>query len=218
MSRTDAESSIAAIVLAAGRSTRMDCGNKLLADIGGKPMLHRTLSAIEGISLQQVVVVTGFQSNQIKESISQYPVGIVHNPHYRQGLSTSLRAGILSLADSVSAAIVFLADMPDLTADVTQRLVYAHLNSASKICIPVFCARRGNPILWPRQFFGDLVSIRGDVGGRHLVRKFSRQVQEVPVQSNSIFNDIDTSQDLRLHCIRRLHAVKPLDSHENRRC
>jgi len=212
-----AKSSIAAIVLAAGRSTRMESGNKLLAQINGKPVLHRTLLAIEGVSLQQVIVVTGFQSSKIVESISQFPVKTVHNPNYHQGLSTSLRTGILSLPSSTSAVIVFLADMPELTTEVSNRLIHAHLISGDKICIPVFSGRRGNPIFWPRQFFGDLVSIKGDVGGRHLVRKFSRHVQEVPVYSNSIFNDIDTSNDLKLHCIRQQHSVRLLDSHDNRR-
>ena len=181
----------------------MGPGNKLLADIGGKPMLHRTLDTIHSANLQQVVVVTGFQSDRIEQSIAQYPVKVVRNPCYLQGLGTSLRAGISSLPDSCSGAIIFLADMPDIIAEVPDRLVRAHLISEDRICVPAFSGQRGNPVLWPRRFFGDLGTIEGDTGGRHLIRKFSGHVQEVPVHSNSILHDIDTVQDLRLRSIRR---------------
>ncbi len=196
-------SGVAAVVLAAGRSTRMASGNKLLADVEGKPMLHRTLDAIGGANLQPVVVVTGFQSDRICQSIAQYPVAIAHNPDYRQGLGTSLRTGIASLPDSTGAAIIFLADMPDITADVPNRLIRAHLIARDKICVPVVEGNRGNPVLWPRRYFQDLCTIEGDVGGRHLIRRFSDSVQEAPVSSDSIFNDMDTVQDLETRSVRR---------------
>ena len=199
----NAKPSVTAIVLAAGCSTRMVPGNKLLADIEGKPMLHRTLDAIDRTNLQQVMVVTGFQSDQIEESIAQHAVEIVHNPCYLEGLSTSLRAGITALPDSTSAAMIFLADMPGIIADVPNRLFRAHLIARDKICVPIFSNKRGNPVLWPRQFFGELSSVKGDIGGRHLIRKLSGHVQEVPVYSNSIFHDIDTLQDLKALYIRR---------------
>ncbi len=204
----DAGPSVAAIVLAAGRSTRMGPGNKLLMDIGGKPMLHRTLDAVHGAGLQQVIVVTGFQSDQIEESIARYPVEIVHNPCFFHGMGTSLGAGIASLPDSAGAVIVFLADMPHITADVPNRLVHAHSASGNRVCIPVFSGRRGNPVLWPRRYFKDLGSVEGDAGGRHLIRELGRQVLEVPVYSNSILNDIDTVQDLGLQPIH-LKASSP---------
>ncbi len=194
---------VAAIVLAAGCSTRMASGNKLLADVDGKPMLHRTLEAVECANLQPIVVVTGFQSARICESIAQYPVEIAHNPDYRQGLGTSLRTGIASLPDSTGAAIIFLADMPDITADVPNRLIRAHFTSKDKICVPVRAGRRGNPVLWPRRYFQDLSRVEGDVGGRYLMRKFCDSVQEVPVSSASIFNDVDTVQDLKTRSVRR---------------
>ncbi len=203
-------SGVAAVVLAAGRSTRMASGNKLLADVEGKPMLHRTLDAIDGgdgggSRLQPIVVVTGFQSEQIAASIAQRrrPVEIAHNPDYLQGLGTSLRTGIASLPDSTGAAIIFLADMPDITADVPNHLVSAHLIAKDKICVPVIEGKRGNPVLWPRRYFQDLSAVEGDVGGRHLLRKFSDSVQEVPVSSDSILNDMDTVQDLKLRSVRR---------------
>ena len=97
---------VAAVVLAAGRSQRISSCNKLLEDIDGKPMLHWVLDAVSSSDVQHQVLVTGFQAKQVKRSISHYAIHTVHNPSYRQGLSTSLRAGISSLGNRIDAAII----------------------------------------------------------------------------------------------------------------
>ena len=95
------EPSIAAVVLAAGRSTRMGAENKLLADIGGKPMVRRVVEAALASRARPVLVVTGHQADGVRAALAGLEVAFVDNPDYAVGLSSSLKAGIARAAGRV---------------------------------------------------------------------------------------------------------------------
>jgi molybdenum cofactor cytidylyltransferase len=188
---------IAALVLAAGRSTRMGGPNKLLATLEGKPMVRHAAEAALGAGLERVVVVTGHQGERVRAALGELDLGFVDNPDFAEGLSTSLRAGLAALPEDIDAAIVLLGDMPRVTAGLVARLAGAFDPAAGRhIVVPVAEGRRGNPVLWDRRFFAELARVTGDQGGRAVLLDYPEAVFEVPVDETSVHLDLDTPEAL----------------------
>lgn len=188
---------VAAIILAAGRSTRMGGSNKLLAQIGGKPLVRIAAEQALASRASPVIVVTGHQREQIESALAGLDLRIVHNPDFAQGLGTSLRAGVAAVPAEADGAIVCLADMPQVTSNLIDRLIAAFdPEKGALVVIPTVDGKRGNPVLWSRRFFPDLMAIEGDVGARHLIASYAEAVTEVPVTGDAAFLDIDTPETL----------------------
>jgi molybdenum cofactor cytidylyltransferase len=189
--------SIAAIILAAGRSTRMGGPNKLLAPIGGKPLVRIAAEQALASRASSVIVVTGHQREQIEGALAGLDLRIVHNPDFAQGLGTSLRVGVAAVPSDVDGVIVCLADMPQVDARLLDRMIAAFdPEKAALVVVPTLDGKRGNPVLWSRRFFPDLMVIEGDVGARHLIASYAEAVTEVPVTGDAAFLDVDTPEML----------------------
>jgi molybdenum cofactor cytidylyltransferase len=187
---------ITAIVLAAGKSSRMG-SNKLLAELGGKPLVVHSVEKLKSSSVQDIVVVTGNGAEQVREALRPLTVNAVHNEHFAEGLSTSLKCGLSAIPADADAALICLGDMPLVDAQTIDRLVSAFsVNDHRTICVPTFNGVRGNPVLWGRQHFGGLLDISGDQGGRLLMEALSDEVVEVACQTNAVLVDVDTPQAL----------------------
>jgi len=197
-SQEEAGRRIAAIVLAAGRSTRMGGPNKLLADVGGRPLVRIAVEEALASRAQPVVVVTGHQREQVEAALKGLPVILTHNPDFAQGLSTSLKAGLAALPAGADGAIVCLGDMPQVDAGLIDRLVAAfEPEKGALVVVPTIAGKRGNPVVWSRRFFADLSRLDGDVGARHLIGAYPEAVVEVPVTGRAAFVDVDTPDALR---------------------
>jgi molybdenum cofactor cytidylyltransferase len=188
---------IAAIVLAAGRSTRMGGPNKLLAEIARRPLVRIAVEAALASRADPVIVVVGHQRGEIEKALAGLPVRLVDNPDFAQGLGTSLKAGIAAVPAQADGAIVCLGDMPRVDADLMDRLIAAFdPDRTALIAVPTFEGKRGNPVLWSRRFFPDLMAVEGDVGARHLIGRYSEAVVEVPIEGKAAFVDVDTPEAL----------------------
>ena len=189
---------VSAVVLAAGRSTRMGAVNKLLAPLDGRVMVRAVVDALEGSNVRPVVVVTGHEAHRIEEALADTSARLVHNAEYRTGLSTSIRAGLAALPASVQAAIICLGDMPLVTSKHVDKLVAAFDPAEGReICVPVFEGKRGNPVLFARRFFEEIAAVRGDVGARHLIGEYEEHVCEVAMGDRAVLVDVDSPQALR---------------------
>jgi molybdenum cofactor cytidylyltransferase len=189
---------VAAIVLAAGRSTRMGGPNKLLENISGKPLVRIAAEQALSSRARPVVVVTGHERARVEAALAGLDVRLVHNPDYAQGLSTSVKAGLAALPPEAEAAIVCLGDMPQVTSSLIDRLIAAFDPEANALVVlPTFSGKRGNPVLWSRRFFPELMALEGDVGARHLIGAYPEVVTEVPVENSAAMVDIDTPEALR---------------------
>jgi molybdenum cofactor cytidylyltransferase len=188
---------VAALVLAAGRSTRMGGPNKMLAEFGGKPIIRRTVEAVLASRARPVIVVTGHEGDRVAAALKGLDVKFVRNQNYAEGLSTSLKAGIGALPPDVDAAAIALGDMPAVTGALINKLTQA-INPArgALIAVPTRDGRRGNPVVWSRRFFDDLEQLEGDSGARHLIAQHNEAVAEVPVEDDGAFFDIDTPEAL----------------------
>jgi molybdenum cofactor cytidylyltransferase len=186
---------VAAIVLAAGQSSRMG-SNKMLADTGGMPMIRRTVSAVQP-AVDSLVVVTGRDSAEVEKALDGLNVSTVCNPDFAGGLSTSLKRGLEAVPGDADAVVVCLGDMPLVDTSVIRRLI-AGFNPAEhrSICVPVHDGRRGNPVLWGKQHFGALMSLGGDKGGRGLFDMLADEIVDIPMPDKSVLTDIDTPEAL----------------------
>ena len=193
----EGERKVAAIVLAAGRSTRMGGPNKLLAELDGKKLVRIVTEQALASKACEVIVVTGHQAELVEQALSDLDVRFVRNPDFAGGLASSVKAGIAAVPDTVDGAVVCLGDMPMVSSGLLDRLIAAFApDRGNLIVVPVSEGRRGNPVLWSRRFFAELMTLDGDVGARHLIAKHTEAVAEVPVDGDSAFLDIDTPQAL----------------------
>jgi molybdenum cofactor cytidylyltransferase len=186
---------VVAVVLAAGQSSRMG-SNKLLADLGGQPMIRRSVAAMRQAA-DQTIVVTGRDAGQVAAALEGLPVTFVHNPDFAEGLSTSLRAGIAALPPGTDAAVIALGDMPLVSPDAVRRLIAAYSPAEHRsLCVPVFGGERGNPVLWGRQHFDALKSLTGDKGARALFDQYTDEIVEVAMPDDAVLKDADTPEAL----------------------
>jgi len=191
------EPRIAAVVLAAGRSTRMGAINKLIAEIGGKPLVRIAAEQALASHAAPVIVVTGHERAKVEAALDGLPVRIVHNPDYAEGLGTSLKTGIAAVPDDAAGAVVCLGDMPQVDHALIDRLLSAFdPERGALVVVPTIDGRRGNPVVWSRRFFPDLMAITGDIGARHLIGSYAEAVVEVPVSGAAALTDVDTPDAL----------------------
>ena len=189
---------IAGVILGAGRSRRMAPLNKLLVvDRSGKPMIARIVDNVLSSNARPVVVVTGHQAEQVTHALGGRPVRVVHAPDYADGLSASLRAGIAAVPPEAAAAIVCLGDMPLVTGRMIDRLLEAYDPVEGRlIVLPTFRGKQGNPMLWDRRFFPEILRITGDSGARFLLAQHIEHVAEVEMSDDAVLRDFDTAESL----------------------
>jgi molybdenum cofactor cytidylyltransferase len=188
---------IAAIILAAGRSTRMGGPNKLLAELDGRKLVRIATEQALASRAAEVIVVTGHQAALVEQALAGLKVKFVRNPDFAGGLASSVKAGISAVPANADGAIVCLGDMPLIDANLIDRLIESFApDRGNLIVVPVADGRRGNPVLWSRRFFAELMTLDGDIGARHLIARHAEAVAEVPVEGNGAFLDIDTPQAL----------------------
>jgi len=186
---------VAAVLLAAGRSTRMGAANKLLADVGGKPMLRWAAEAALASRARPLIVVTGHEAAGVSAALTGLDAVLVVNPEFAKGLSTSLKAGIAAVPAKCEAALVLLGDMPCIEASHLDRLIEAFAPGA--IVVPMHEGRQGNPVLWPRSCFPEILQLEGDAGAKQLIAAHADGVREVEMGAAGIFADVDTPEELQ---------------------
>jgi molybdenum cofactor cytidylyltransferase len=188
---------VAAVILAAGRSTRMGGPNKLLAEIRGRPLVRMAAEEALASRARPVIVVTGHERDKIERALAGLDVKCVHNPDFENGLSTSVKAGLAAVPDDVDGAVICLGDMPQVSAQLIDKLVAAFDPARGALVVmPTIDGKRGNPVVWSRRFFPELMALEGDVGARHLIGRYAEAVTEVPVTDQAVLIDVDTPETL----------------------
>lgn len=179
---------VGAVILAAGRSTRMGAEHKLLALWHGKPLVAHVADAVAAAGLPPPVIVLGARAAEVRAALGDRPAHFVTAADHAQGLSRSLAAGLAAAPADWSAALVCLADMPRLEPQTLAALAAA----PGDIAVPTWNGRRGNPVRWPRTHFPRLMALEGDIGGKALLADPATPLTEVAAPSDAILDDIDT--------------------------
>lgn len=184
---------VAGVVLAAGASSRLK-RSKQLVRWRGKPLVWHALQAARSGGLHPIVVVLGADGKNVKRELDAEDVTFVDNPHWQQGQSTSVRAGLSAVADQAEGVVFLLADMPLVGPDLVRALVARHRRALAPIIVPQLGKRHANPVLFDRLVFPMLQELQGDTGGRGL---FDHLPVEHLEWRHDIFLDVDTEEDLR---------------------
>lgn len=186
---------IAGIVLAAGRSSRLGRPKQLLP-IHGEPLLRYTLRRILASSLDEIIVIIGHEADAVRAAIADLPIEIVFNPDAALGQSTSVIAGLRTLAPDTEAAMVLLGDQPGVAPDVIDAIIAAWRETGAPIVAPRYLEGIANPVLFDRRVFSELATLEGDAGARRIVRAHEKTgtLHLVPVAKPAP-RDVDTEAD-----------------------
>ncbi len=184
----------ATILLAAGQASRMGKLKQLLA-LGEKTILGATLDNILAAETGEIIVVTGARNQATGKLIADKGVRVVHNPSFRQGMSTSLKTGVGAVNQDTDLILVALADQPLVRPETYKQLLGAASESDKGITLPVYAGQRGNPIVLHRRYFEEISHLEGDRGGRDLLRLHPDDILEIPVNDEGVITNINTPED-----------------------
>ena len=199
--------STAAIILAAGSSSRMGGGrHKLLLPLDDRPVLAHVIDATLASQARPIIVVLGHQSDQVRSQIKHYTIHhditLVENTHYLQGMSTSLRIGIQTILTNgyrkgtlsyrVDSALIMLGDQPLITPRVIDTLITAYRTAGTPIVAPLYNGKRGSPVLFDKNLFAELIEVTGDEGGRTVLERHRQEVELIEVGDALANYDVDT--------------------------
>jgi molybdenum cofactor cytidylyltransferase len=186
--------SVAAVVLAAGRGTRMG-GQKLLLPLAGRPLVVWAVDAALGSRASETIVVVGHEAERLAEVLADRPVTLVVNSRYREGLSTSLQAGVRATSAVCDAVVFLLADQPFVDSALVDRLIDRFAESKMEVVRPLIGDRPAHPVLMSARLFPEILAQRGDVGGREIIDRHPERVCLVPVDDRRVAQDIDSMED-----------------------
>jgi molybdenum cofactor cytidylyltransferase len=190
--------SVAGIVLAAGESTRMGRPKQLLP-AGGGTLLERILDEALRSDLDEVILVLGHLFEDIRTVLGQvleHPkLKVIENRQYKQGISSSIIAGLSEVEESHDHVMILLADMPHIDANLIDLLVRRYIDSRLPLGAIKLKTKRTHPVIFSRKLFHELHNLKGDVGARDLFKKYADQVCLVEPEGFYDDRDIDTLED-----------------------
>lgn len=185
------------LLLAAGQSRRMGRRNKLLEDIDGAAMVRRAAETALSSGLDGLTVVTGHQETAVRRQLEGLSVAFASSPHFAQGLAETVKSGIASLPLEADGVMILLGDMPRLQRHTIEKLLAAFDPLEGRaICVPIHDGKRGNPVLFAKQFFPEILDLSGDSGAKSLLGAYADHVAEVPVDDPGVLLDLDTPEAL----------------------
>lgn len=188
------QSRIAAVILAAGMSSRMGEAKQLLR-MGERTILEQVLENVRASGVTEIVLVLGHAAETIRQGIAGECLKVVVNGAYREGMGTSLRTGISALPAEIDAALVVLADQPFVRPATLNLLMDQYRKSDAQIVIPFYKGFRGNPVLLDRSVFPEVMALTGDIGCRAVFGHHLEGIVKVPVADVGILLDLDSKED-----------------------
>lgn len=189
---------LTAVILAAGASQRYQDGNKLLAELGNRPMIRCVAEQVTQSAAGDVVVVTGNARTCIEAALDGLPLRFVHNESWRDGIGGSISLGISSVSAAAQGAFIVLGDMPFVGGELLNSLARTFDRAGGEsIVFPVTSdGGQRNPVLWPRAYFSQLARLSGDEGAKSLLRLHASHCMAVAGFPETAFSDVDTRDDL----------------------
>lgn len=185
---------ISAILLAAGQSKRM-AQTKQLLPLGQTTIVGRIIDNLVNSAISETIVVLGCKAEELRKTIAGKPIKIAINPDYRQGMSTSIIAGLKQIDKRARAVLIALGDQPFVDSQAINDLIEAFVSGNKGIAIPVCRGRRGNPVIFSVKYKNELLNLKGDVGGRQVISRHPGDVLEVTTSCEGVLVDIDTMEN-----------------------
>lgn len=187
---------ICAIVLAAGRSSRMGV-QKLLLPFGGKTVISHIVDQLLKSTVDEVFVVTGHEPQRITEELSGWRVSIVNNADYDFGMLSSVRCGLRALPKGCKAVLVAIGDQPSIRTELVDLMIRSFAAGKRNILVPCYEGKRGHPLLFSALYCEEILAHYDDVGLRGLLHAHPDDVLELTVSMSSVLMDMDYPDDYR---------------------
>lgn len=184
---------ISAIILAAGLSRRMKIGNKLLLKINKYPIISITLDKIKASNVNEIILILGNDYLNIKNIIKEKNIKIYINSNYRSGISSSIIKGLQKVNKLSEGALICLADMPLIKTSTYNIIIDAFYKNNKKNIIPYYNKTKGNPVLFNKNYFKDLINIKGDYGAKHIIENNKEDFAKISVYDKGVLEDIDNA-------------------------
>lgn len=189
---------ISAVVLAAGRSSRMK-KDKLLASLNSGTVIGHTLENVLSSQVEEIIVVLGHRAEEKEKYLKSKFHGIktVINQDYHMGLSTSVRKGLEALDSSCEAVVFCPGDLPLVGSAVINGIIREFQKQHCWAVYPVYRGVRGNPVLFSSKAFPLFQDICGDEGGRSVIVSLGEKACKYETDCEGVLQDIDTPVDLQ---------------------
>jgi len=186
---------IAALILAAGESSRMG-RDKALLEYRGRSFLENILASVREAGLERIVVVLGHHAEEIRLAIKFGHETIVVNQDYRLGQTASLQAGLRELEQpDFEAVVLCLVDHPAVSPEVMKELIANFRETCAPVVIPTYQERRGHPVLISRALFAELLNLDWGEGANMVIRAHREDSLFVPVEESAVLLDVDSPED-----------------------
>ena len=186
---------VSCLLLAAGLSSRMADGNKLLLKIKKITIIEITIKNLILCNIDNLYVILGHQSSLFTKILEKFNVPLVINKSYKEGMSSSIKKGIQAIDAKSDGVMICLADMPSIDTNTYNTLIKTFKTFYSKknplIVIPEHNRENGNPVIFSDHFFSYLKNITGDKGAKVLIEKNKKYIKKVNILDNSILKDVD---------------------------
>jgi molybdenum cofactor cytidylyltransferase len=185
---------IATLILAAGQSSRMGQPKQLLK-LGEKTLIQKSIETALAATSKNIYCVIGANASEILKHIKHYPLRIIENPNYKNGLSTSIKVGVTNIEqDDMEAVLIHLADQPKITNSHLNDLIGLFLKNPKKPVATAYQNSVGVPAIFPKTYFQNLKTLTGDKGAKPLLKELSKSINCIPF---SELRDIDTPEDYK---------------------
>jgi molybdenum cofactor cytidylyltransferase len=190
----DRRDSVAGVVLAAGTSSRMG-RNKLLLEVAGKSLLRRTVTTAVDAGLDPVLVVLGHESERARPELEGLSCEVVLNPGFQEGIHSSVRTGIAAVPAGCAAAVVLLADMPLVDAEMVRSLIRRYRDGRPLLVVSDYEGVDAPPILYDRSLFAELRVLEGEGCGKRVVKRHSAEAVRIRWPARAL-TDLDRPEDV----------------------
>jgi len=187
---------LSAILLAAGESKRMGSPKQLIP-WGQSTMVETSVDNLLASDVNEVIVVLGYQADEIEKVIDERSVKIAVNQDYEQGMSTSIITGLKRMDSRSQAIMLALGDQPLIDCHTINKLIEGFCNANKGIAVPTYIGKRGHPVIFARKYKEELMKLSGDIGGRQIIKDHPEDVLEVAVDCEGICIDFDTVHSLK---------------------
>ena len=185
---------ISAILLAAGRSRRMNGKNKLVKEIQGVPLIKRSVENILSSSIDELIVVVGYQKEIVEKIIHKHEkVKFVFNKNYEIGMASSIKMGLNSISKNTEFFFICLGDMPMINSDIYNQLI--KFKNQKDIIVPTYNNIQGNPVLFNKSMKEKIMSIEGDVGAKKIIESNKDKVLNIKISDKNITKDFDIKKN-----------------------
>ena len=191
---------ISAIILAAGKSSRMGKNNKLCLIWKNKPIIAHVIETVIDSNVDEVILVTGHESYLFEKYSKIYQIKITKNLNFEHGMMSSINSGIKTLSKNVDAWMICLGDQPRIKSYELNKIIQKfkeNWTNKDLIALPISEGIRRNPVIFSNTFKERFYNHDGE-GAKEIIKNSKSDIIEVPILKSKIFDDVDNINDYQI--------------------